>query len=50
MRIGRRKADREIDRELRYHFEKLVRDFIAEGVSTDEARRRATGIRRSGTD
>src|SRR4051794_17140837 len=30
-----------LDGELRYHFEKLVRDFVAEGVTPDEARRRA---------
>lgn len=41
MRVGRRKVDGEIDRELRYHFEKLVHDFIAAGVSPDEANRRA---------
>src|SRR5262245_55827465 len=31
----------EIDRELRYHFEKLVRDYVAEGMTESEARRRA---------
>ena len=41
MRFGRRKADRAIDHELRYHFDKLVRDFIAACVSPDEAHRRA---------
>src|SRR3954468_9568513 len=30
-----------LDGELRYHFEKLVRDFVAEGVAPEEARRRA---------
>src|SRR5258708_21014249 len=31
----------ELDAELRYHFERLVRDSIAAGVEPDEARRRA---------
>src|SRR5260370_24775533 len=30
-----------LDKELRYHFERLMRDFIADGVDPDEARRRA---------
>ncbi|MBV8898479.1 MAG: ABC transporter permease [Acidobacteriaceae bacterium] len=41
MRLPRRKPDGEIERELRYHFEKLVHDFIAAGVSPGNARRRA---------
>ena len=30
-----------LDKELRYHYERLVRDFIAEGFDPGEARRRA---------
>src|SRR5262252_5011457 len=34
-------GDDGIDRELRYHFERLVREYIAAGVPPEEARRRA---------
>src|SRR5437764_697242 len=37
----RKKADPRLDTELRYHFDRLVRDFIAAGVPPAEARRRA---------
>ena len=30
-----------LDKELRYHFEKLIRDHVAAGMTTEEARRRA---------
>src|SRR5690242_337829 len=33
--------DDRIDRELRYHFERLVREYIAAGTTPEEARRRA---------
>jgi predicted permease len=36
-----KRAEAGLDTELRYHFERLVRDFIASGVEPDEARRRA---------
>ena len=34
-------GDDRIDRELRYHFERLVREYIAAGTTPEEARRRA---------
>lgn len=34
-------AEARLDKELRYHFEKLVRDSIAAGMDPEEARRRA---------
>jgi predicted permease len=39
---GRRRArlERELDRELRYHFDRRVEDMRAAGLSEDEARRR----------
>jgi predicted permease len=37
----RRKPDTRLDDELRYHFEQLVCDFMAEGADPAEARRRA---------
>jgi predicted permease len=39
---GRRRArmERELDRELRYHFDRRVEDMRATGLSEDEARRR----------
>ena len=41
MWFRKRPAEDRLDRELGYHFDRLVRDFIAEGVSPEEARRRA---------
>ena len=32
--------DEGVDRELRYHFDRLVREYIATGMDPDEARRR----------
>ena len=37
----KRTLERQLDRELRFHVEKLVNDYIAEGMSPEEARRRA---------
>jgi predicted permease len=37
----RKKAEAGLDAELRYHFERLVRESIAAGIGPDEARRRA---------
>src|SRR5258706_9748701 len=37
----KRALDAQLDSELRFHFEKLVNDYIAEGMSSEEARRRA---------
>src|SRR5579872_3910334 len=37
----RKPLEASLDRELRYHFDRLVRDFIAAGVPREEARRRA---------
>jgi putative ABC transport system permease protein len=41
-RWGRRRAadDAELDAELRYHIERQVQDYVGEGLSLDEARRR----------
>src|SRR5712692_11984244 len=33
--------DAQLDTELRFHIEKLVNDYIAEGMTPEEARRRA---------
>ncbi|HUJ22906.1 MAG TPA: ABC transporter permease [Bryobacteraceae bacterium] len=41
MRFRKKAAEARLDAELRYHFERLVRDFIAAGVEPAEARRRA---------
>jgi len=41
MWLRKRTGDAQLDRELRYHFDSLVRDSIAAGVPPDEARRRA---------
>lgn len=41
MWFQRRDAESDIDRELRYHLEALVRDLIAAGIEPDDARRRA---------
>src|SRR5260370_21377610 len=34
-------AEEDLEKELRYHFESLVRDFMAAGMEAGEARRRA---------
>ena len=46
---GRRRArmESELDRELRYHFDRRVEDLRAEGLGEDEARRRV-GIEMGG--
>jgi hypothetical protein len=41
MRFRRRPEEGNLDKELRYHFERLVRDSIAAGMEAGEARRRA---------
>jgi predicted permease len=41
MWFRRKPVEEGLDKELRYHFEKLVRDYVAEGASLDEARRSA---------
>jgi predicted permease len=41
MLFRRHSSGSEIDKEIRYHFERMVRDHIAAGVSEPEARRRA---------
>ena len=41
MWIRKKPFEASLDKELRYHFESLVRDFIAGGVEPVEARRRA---------
>ena len=38
---GRGRLEDELDAELRFHFDRLVADSIADGLSEDEARRRA---------
>jgi hypothetical protein len=38
---GRWRMEDELDAELRFHFDRLVADYIAEGVSAEDARRRA---------
>jgi len=40
-RRRRTQLERDLDRELRYHFERRVEDMRAAGLSEDEARRRA---------
>ena len=37
----KRRAETELDAELRFHLEQRVRDFVAAGLSPEEARRRA---------
>src|SRR5262245_44672133 len=37
----RRKLERQLDSELRFHFEQQVRDYINTGMSESEARRKA---------
>ena len=39
--FGRTKLDRDLENEIRFHVEAHARDLMAEGVSPDEARRRA---------
>jgi hypothetical protein len=41
MWFRKKPAEASLDRELRYHFERLVRDSIAAGMAPEEARRRA---------
>jgi hypothetical protein len=38
---GRGRLEDELDAELRFHFDRLVADSIAGGLSEDDARRRA---------
>jgi putative ABC transport system permease protein len=38
----KRKADQEVDEELRFHLEQRTRDYVAKGMSPESARRRAT--------
>ena len=44
------KRDDELDRELRFHIDARIDDLVAEGVTVEEARRRAAGIRRRDAD
>src|SRR6185436_2616443 len=39
--LGRNKLESDLDKELRYHVERRVADLIADGVSKQEAARRA---------
>ena len=41
MWFRKKPVEENLDKELRYHFDKLVRESIAEGVEPGEARRRA---------
>ena len=41
MWFGRKTSEAQLNSELRYHFEKLVCDFVAAGIPPEEARRRA---------
>src|SRR5258707_11979737 len=41
MWFGSKTSETQLNAELRYHFEKLVGDFVAAGVPPEEARRRA---------
>src|SRR5437763_865519 len=41
LRGRRTRLERDLDRELRYHFDRRVEDMRAEGLGEDEARRRA---------
>ena len=41
MRFGKRRREARMDAELRYDLDSLARDFMAEGMSPAEARRRA---------
>jgi putative ABC transport system permease protein len=41
MWFRRHSPDREIDKEIRYHFDRMVREYIAAGIDDAEARRRA---------
>jgi len=40
--FGRRKAENELDEELRFHFDRLVERYLREGSPPEEARRRAS--------
>jgi len=39
--FGKRALDAQLDKELRFHIEKLTNDYIAEGMTPEEARRQA---------
>ncbi|HTU32341.1 MAG TPA: ABC transporter permease [Candidatus Acidoferrum sp.] len=39
--LRKSRADRQLDSELRFHLEQQIADYIASGLSADEARRRA---------
>ena len=39
--LRRSAVEREMDAEMRFHYERLVDDFVAQGMSWEEARRRA---------
>jgi hypothetical protein len=39
-------TSRELDDELRFHIERQAAEYIAEGMTPEEARRRAAGVRR----
>jgi macrolide transport system ATP-binding/permease protein len=39
--FGRRQADQELDDELRDHVERATEEFVAKGLSPEEARRQA---------
>lgn len=41
MRLRKQTANGDLDRELRYHFERLVREYVENGMAPEEARRRA---------
>jgi hypothetical protein len=41
LRSRRARLERDLDRELRYHFDRRVADMVAAGLSETEARRRA---------
>ena len=39
--VQKTRAEKELDRELRFHFERQIADYIAAGMTREEARRRA---------
>ena len=41
MWLRKKSVESGLDKELRYHLQRLIRDFIAEGLDPAEARRRA---------
>ncbi len=47
--LRRSGMEREMDNELRFHIERYTEDLVREGVSLEEARRRANAARRSGS-